>query len=455
MVAKTSNATIKVDTPWSIILACVLAIVHLVLPSPVWIVFLWMVGGVSALGYYWIWQMARHVSTSRELRFSWVQVGDRLEERFTLVNNSWLPVLWAEVIDESDLPGYEIGRVASCDGYSTVRWTTAAECTRRGIFTLGPWPLCTGDPFGIFSVTFHRDEVQAIAVYPPVVHLPEIALPRGLASGQSGARRRATEAMGDVSQTRFYQPDDPTRVIHWPSTAHRGDLIVREPDREISGDLWIVLDLDGSVQAGKGEESTEEYGVILAASLADRTLRQNRAVGLVAHGAEQAFVPPGRGKGHMWHILRSLATVKAGGTQSLSGVLSRMRENMGQGTTVLVITPSCRPDWVDALLPFTRWGIAPTVVLLDRESFEGPAPPVGSSSAHTVPHGVRPAVQRDARGGTLRGIRGLLAGAGVTTHVIRQGHPFRHVVPPERRGHWKFKVSPSGRAIVVRRPEGA
>ena len=95
------------------------------------------------------------------------------------------------------------------------------------------------------------------------------------------------------------------------------------------------------MQAGKGEESTEEYGIILAASLADRTLRQNRAVGLVAHGSELAFVPPGRGKGHMWRILRSLATVRAGGTRHLFDVLSSIGQNLGQSTTVLVMaTPS-------------------------------------------------------------------------------------------------------------------
>jgi uncharacterized protein (DUF58 family) len=376
--------------------------------------------------------MAQHVSVRRELRYGWMQVGDRLEERFTLINNSWLPVLWAEVSDASDLPGYEVRRVSSCEGNSTVRWTTEQECTRRGLYTLGPWSLQAGDPFGFFSITFVHTETKAIVVYPQVVALPEITLPRGLIAGPSHARRRTTEATIDASHTRRYQPRDPLRIIHWPSTAHRGTLIVRDPDTEISGDLWIVLDLDRDIQTGEGEESTEEYGVILAASLADRTLRQNRAVGLVAHGDDLAFVTPGRGRGHMWRILQALAVAKAGGNQPLAQVLQHLGQSLGQGTTVLVITPSLSPDWVDALMFLTRTGIAPTVVLIDPASFVTQPPPTSERSSE--------------------GLRALLAKAGVPAHIIRQGYPFRPLVPTKRRGHWVFKTSPLGRAVVVQRP---
>jgi uncharacterized protein (DUF58 family) len=398
----------------------------------VWIVLLWMLGGVTALAYVWARQMAQHVTSQRVLRYGWMQVGDRLEERFTLINDSWLPVLWAEVHDESDLPGYSVSRVASCFAQGTVHWTTSQDCARRGLFTLGPWSLHVSDPFGFFSISFEHDEKEAIVVYPPVVDLPQITLPRGLISGPSRARRQTTEATIDASHTRYYRPRDPLRIIHWPSTAHRGALIVRDPDTEISGDMWIVLDLDRNVQAGEGDESTEEYGIILAASLADRTLRQNRAVGLVAHGVSLAYVPPGRGKGQMWRILQALAVVKAGGTRSLSEVLHHLRQSLGQGTSVLVITSSSASDWVDALMPLTRSRIAPTVVLLDQASF------------------VRPSISQVEN--PVGNLRALLAEAGIPSHIVRQGHPFRHLMPLQRRGHWEFKTSPMGRAVAVKRP---
>jgi uncharacterized protein (DUF58 family) len=428
--------TVVLNTAWPVVLTAVLALVQLVMPSRVWIALLWLIGGLTALAYLWAREMTLHVTARRTLRYGWMQVGDRLEERFEVSNASWLPLLWAEVDDASDLPGYRICRVASCGPHSVVRWTTEQVCTRRGLYTLGPWSLRISDPFGFTSITLRHGEQEAILVHPPVVALPEIELPRGLRSGSSRARRHSREATIDASHTRWYRPDDPLRAIHWPSTAHRGTLIVREAEHTVSGDLWIVLDLERSVQVGTGEESTEEYGVILAASLADRTLRQDRAVGLVAHGATLAYLPPARGKAQRWRILQALAAAKAGGTRSLAEVLSQLRPSLGRGSTVLVITPSLSTAWLDALLPPTRSRAMPAAVLLNAASFRAGLPDARASRE-------------------VEGMRALLARAGVPAYVIRQGHPFRALQTHPPRGYWAFKTTPMGRAIVVRRPEGA
>jgi uncharacterized protein (DUF58 family) len=209
---------------------------------------------------------------------------------------------------------------------------------------------------------------------------------------------------------------------------------VREAENTVSGDLWIVLDLERGAQAGHGKESTEEYGVILAASLADRALRENRAVGLLAHGASLVHLAPGRGQAQRWRVLQVLAAAKAGGTRSLAEVLSHLRPTIGRGSTILVITPSYSTAWVETLLPLARTSAMPAVVLLDAASFrEG-------SSAH------------DATG-SGEGVRRLLARVGVPTHVIRQGYPFSAPNTSVPRGYWRFKTTPLGRAIVARRPE--
>ena len=448
------NATVTINMLWPAVLVLVLVVCQLVFPSRVWVVLLWLMGGITGLAYLWAREMAQHIYAQRELRFGWMQVGDRLEERFTIENTSWMPLLWARVIDDSDLPGYRVERIASCNPVSTARWTTEQICTRRGLYRLGPWSLQTSDPFGLVTITLTHPRTEAIVIYPPVVALPEITLPRGLVTGPSERRRQAQEATLDAARTRGYQPGDPLRQIHWPSTAHRGALIVRDPEAEISGDLWIVLDLERRVQAGVDDESTEEYGVILAASLADRTLRQNRAVGLIAHGQELAYVTPGRGKGHMWRILQALAEVKAGGTHALDHVLEHMRHSLGHGTSLLVITPSLETEWIDVLLSLTRLGIAPSAVLLDRDSFIRTDPSHDSVPVRAVPEvltlSISPKVTDTPN--VTAGQRALLAKAGIPAHVIRQGYPFLHLAPLQRRGFWEFKTTPMGRAVVVRHP---
>ena len=135
----------------------------------------------------------------------------------------------------------------------------------------------------------------------------------------------------------------------------------------------------------------------------------------------------------MWRLLHALAAAHASGTHRLAEVLHGMRASLGQGTTVLVITASCDPSWLDALMPLTRFGIAPSVVLLDAKSFAEP--------------------QTAGPSGSVEQMKDLFAGAGIVAHVIDRDYPLRPADTTPKRGYWEFKTSPLGRAVLVRRPE--
>ncbi|MBL7065184.1 MAG: DUF58 domain-containing protein [Anaerolineae bacterium] len=414
----------------AVLLAVLLVLLQLVSPSRAWVILLCGVGGMTLTAYLWARSLTRWVVVARSLRYVWAQVGDLLEERFSLHNQGKWPVLWAEVDDESNLPDYPSGWVVGASGGQTCHWRVSTVCKRRGLFTLGPWTVRMQDPFGLFSVTQRYEQTHSLLVVPPVMELLSVVLPRGVATGRAVARRSATDLALNVSATRHYAPGDPLRRIHWPSSAHHNTLVSKVFDAEVSGDLWIILDLDAGVQAGEEEESTEEYGVILAASLAERMLRQNRAVGLVAYGAQDAYLVPGRGEGQLYRLLRALALVQAGESVPLATVLTEMRAMLGRRTTVVVITPSGDPAWVEALGPLLRRGVAPTAVLLDPASFGGQ--------------------------GDLSPVRGMLAGLGIPAHVIAQGYPFRLSPRTHRQdGTWKFRTTATGRVVVVQRPREA
>jgi hypothetical protein len=95
---------------------------------------------------------------------------------------------------------------------------------------------------------------------------------------------------------------------------------------------------------------------------------------------------------------------------------------------VVIITPSCDPAWLSELLLLARRDIVPSVILLDAASFDGE--------------------------GNVAAMQGMLADQGVACSVIRQGFPFRHVIPLQRRGYWEFKTLATGRVIAVWRPSG-
>jgi uncharacterized protein (DUF58 family) len=158
--------------------------------------------------------------------------------------------------------------------------------------------------------------------------------------------------------------------IHWPTTARRDETFVRTFDSTPSSDWWIFLDMDRRVQVGEGQRATEEHGVILAASLADRGLRMGKAVGLVTHGRHLVWLPPRLGGDQRWEILRALALVKTGAC-SLAELLARTGSALKQRSGLVIITPDAEGEWLDALVPLVRRGIVPTVLLLDQGSFGG------------------------------------------------------------------------------------
>jgi len=360
------------------------------------------------------------------MRFGWAQVGDRLEERFTLINESRLPALWVEVIDETNLPGYQANQVRSIGAISQIRWYTEGVCMHRGLYVLGPTSIKTSDPFGIYTVTIHDPSSATLMVMPPVVPLPPIEVAPGGRAGEGSPRVNAPERTVSTASVREYFPGDSLRWIHWPTSARRNELFVRIFEGSPAGDWWIILDLDKSVQVGDDEDSTQEHGIILTASLADLGMRTGHSVGLLTHGDELIWLPPRMSDDHNWQMLRSLAMIEPG-ERSLAELLELARPTLGQNTSLIVITPSVDGPWVEALLALRRQGVVPTVMLFDPETFGG--------------------------NGNLPALKDYLAGLGIAHEIISRQLLKRQEARPGQSGHWEWRVTPLGRALPTIQPD--
>ncbi len=353
------------------ILLVVFLIMQIIDASKVWVALLVGLGLAFLVSFLWISSLAQHLSLVREMRFGWAQVGDRLEERFTLENHGWASCLWIEIEDQSNLPGYQADLVTGVEGRSHTEWRTESVCSHRGLFTIGPTRLTTGDPFGIFTLQIQDPASRLVIVVPPIVPLPAIEVAPGGRSGSGRPRQNAPERTVSASTVRQYVPGDNLHAIHWKTTARRDNLFVRIFDGTPTGDWRIILDLDQAVQAGEAWDSTEEHGVVLAASLADRGLRMHRSVGLAVNGSENTWLPPQSGDNQRWDILRALAVVHPS-ERSLGDFLRLVEPDIRANTSLVLITPSRDESWFKALLPLLWRGVIPTVLLLDKDSFSPP-----------------------------------------------------------------------------------
>lgn len=417
---------IKLQRRLPVVWLLLLAVAAILLPGQVWTSLLVGLGGLLAIAYVWARQMAKGLSASRQLRFGWVAVGDRLSEQFEVHNDSLLPALWVEVIDESNVPGYRAAVVRSVGARATDRWRQSSVCRRRGQFTLGPWALHSADPFGIFQVAITYPEAQDIIIHPPIHGRVPIPLPAGQSSGRVRARQRSWQATINAGAIREYQPNDPYRWIHWPSSARHETLFVRQFDLDAAGDVWLLLDLAATAQLGQGADGTEEHAVLLAAALSAQGLMQNRAVGLASYGSQPQLISPGHGKGQQWKLLRALALVTADGESDLSSALTDISRLTRRGSAVVLITPSDRGDWLSDLLHLAQRGIRSHVILLDRASFGG---------------------ERGSQG-LLKNIREL----GFNGSIVKKGEVGKPIEEMERRGFWEFKVTGTGKVVTVRSP---
>ena len=315
-----------------------LALAALLLPDRIWTTLLIGVVGLLLVGFLWARALARGLSAERKLRFGWVSVGDRLEEEFALVNRSGVPALWVEIRDESNVPGYQVGAARAVAAADSARWRAASVCTRRGQFHLGPWTIETGDPFGLFRVSRRYEAREEIIIHPPIHAALPIPLPPGRSDGRARTRERNWQAASNAAGVREYHTSDPLHWIHWPTTARRDSLYVRQFERDAAGDIWLVLDAQAAAQLGEGPQGTEEHAVLLAAALAARALDETRGVGLVAFGREPRVVPPALGAGQQWNILRALALLRADGDTDLGRALQELGDIARRGSAAIIIT---------------------------------------------------------------------------------------------------------------------
>lgn len=376
-----ADRTIRLRIGWPLLLIPLLLFNQLLAPSVVWVTLAVTLIGLYVTAYLWVRGQAPAVRLQRARLSSTLVAGDELEEEFYLRNEGRLPVLWAELKDESTVPDYAPGRIVACDAEGSYRWRSSSICHVRGVFRLGPHTLRLQDPFGLFEVMLRDDLSDTLIIYPRVVGLPPVSLPHGDAQG-SDRRQRPMPGPLPAATVTEYRPGDSLRYIHWPSTAHRGRLMVKDLELEPSGDIWLILDLDKRVHRGSGSGGTLEQAVVVTASLAAELLlgRDHRTVGLQAYGPEGesteeglVYVNAAVGQGHIWRILGALAPVQAG-SLALGGLLERGRSGLSPRSTVVVVTPAPlgvdQAAWVSEVVQLQASGVSASVVLVLAENEE-------------------------------------------------------------------------------------
>ena len=126
----------------------------------------YLLGGVVILSFLWAQIAIRWLRLSRRSQTQQARVGKTIEEHFKVRNTAFIPKLWLEVKDHSNLPGHRASQVVPALGsFGEFRWETRTVCVSRGEFQLGPMTVLSGDPFGLFVIPRTVDAITKLVVY--------------------------------------------------------------------------------------------------------------------------------------------------------------------------------------------------------------------------------------------------------------------------------------------------
>ncbi|MHB1063582.1 MAG: DUF58 domain-containing protein [Georgenia sp.] len=293
----------------------------------------------------------------------------------------------------------------------------------RGVYAAGPLTLEVPDLFGLTSGRHELPGAAEIIVLPRVEPLGGAGLRR---VGDIGERpvphTVASHGEEDVS-TRQYRHGDDLRRVHWPATAHRAQLMVRQEEQPARRRAALVLDARRGVHAGEGEDSSFEWAVSALASAATHLAARGYAFSLAT--AETVRSGLAERTLDLDHVLLQLALAEP----VLDDLDHQLRAARGSHAGVVVAAVTEYDELtlrrVAAVRPTGALGV---LLLLDAGTFVPSAVPA-SPDADAEPVGrhrmdvlAGRANTRATRADTLAG---QVAAVGWRTAVVRGGEDVR------------------------------
>ncbi len=182
-------------TLWvAVLLALVFLLAALATGSALYyrLTYLW----VPLILFSWIWAKFSlvRVNVERRARGLRQEVGQVFEERFKICNEIRLARLWIQIKDNGDLPESNGSRVLTFIGGRQQRnYLSHTPLKKRGLYSLGPTELISGDPFGFFVCRRIVPNRAKLLVIPYMVDINSFLTPSGLLPGGKALHRKSLQ----------------------------------------------------------------------------------------------------------------------------------------------------------------------------------------------------------------------------------------------------------------------
>jgi uncharacterized protein (DUF58 family) len=238
---------------------------------------------------------------------------------------------------------------------------------RRGRYVLSETRVVIEDPFGLARAEHPVGEGGALVVYPRLVELDGLFSERGgVSPGAAAGRLLVGRPAGvELHSVREYQEGESLRAVHWPSTAKRARLMVKDLEDAPRDDLVVVLDASAHAAVGASFDTQ----VRAAGSILQLYGRRGRRAALVVTSTPRRRQRVRSHEGDWRLALELLAEAEPTGRASLATAVTEEAHT----SDLVVVTARIDPALVDALQRLGQ-GRRLTIVYVEAATFSRETP---------------------------------------------------------------------------------
>lgn len=329
------------------------------------------------------------VTYARRWRYRRLFPGEKTTVRIDVENHKLLPVPWLRTEDywadaiapegAFSLAPSHIEGIGFLVNLFSLRWFERIHRTytllfrKRGVYPVGPVLLESGDLFGMYEKRLETGAAEYITVFPQTLPPASLSLQAEDPFGDQRSRRRLFEDPNRPVGIREYRPEDDFRRVHWPATAHTGQLQVKIYQPISSQVMMVCLNVSTLAHSWEGYlPDLLEHLIKVAATVVQQGVEDGYAVGLISNGylahADQPFrVPPGRSPRQLSRLFEMLAGVTPLTTTSFERYLLQATPSIPYGATMVIITSQFSEELKRTLVRLKRYRLHTTVMSLAQE----------------------------------------------------------------------------------------
>jgi uncharacterized protein (DUF58 family) len=215
---------------------------------------------------------------------------------------------------------------------------------RRGLYQLGCIELSSRLPWGFFERSEQRGRPQDLIVYPRLGKLRRRFMEAEQESYQREEGRRVGRLALDADYLglREFRDGDSPRWIHWPTSARRGRLMVKEFEARHKADAVVLVDPWLPDRPGPRDEELLELAISFAATLCVELSQRHSMHIVLGIASDPPLLRYGQTSvGMLREALRDLALVRGTSHVRWQELIARLPT--GSTTPVRVTAVSPRP----------------------------------------------------------------------------------------------------------------